>query len=87
MKLGNKNEDQLKRGESAFEHAARWGGAAIVFGLLVEVWLSITFSPPESTLLQVWGPVFADSLIALGVFFEVLFGMWALQHSAELRRR
>ncbi|HEV2100939.1 MAG TPA: hypothetical protein VGR45_18680, partial [Stellaceae bacterium] len=84
MKLNNKTDAELKRGQSRYEAASQWSGAAIVLGLLIEAWLAVEFRPVGESLIQTWGPVFADALIALGVFFEILFGRWALQHAGEL---
>jgi hypothetical protein len=59
----------------------------VVLGLLIEVWLAIEFRPVGESFTQTWGPVFADALIALGVFFEILFGSWALHQASELQQR
>lgn len=87
MNAPKKTDDQVKRAQSRYETSAQWSGVAVVVGLTIEVWLAVEYRPSGESFSQTWGPVFADALIALGVFFEILFGRWALHQGAELQQR
>jgi hypothetical protein len=87
MKPGNKTDHGLKRHQSRFEMLALWSGVAVVAGLIIEVWLAIEFRPTGEPPIQTWGPIVADALVVAGVFFEIMFGRWALRQSDELQAR
>jgi hypothetical protein len=86
MKVVSDDDDTLRRAISKNETLAEWGGAAVVFGLIVEVVLTSTFRHGES-FFEAWGPVLADALIALGVFAEILFARKARMGSEALQRQ
>jgi hypothetical protein len=79
-------DDELRKTISKNETLAEWGGAAVVFGLLIEVVLTATYRHNESVI-EGWGPVFADALIALGVAAEILFARKARSKSEALQLR
>lgn len=79
-------EKQLKEAVSKNETLAEWGGAAVVFGLVVEVVLTASYRHGDS-IIEAWGPVFADALIALGVAAEILFARKARSKAEALQRR
>ena len=87
MKVENKSDGDLKRHQSLFEKLALSSGIAVVAGLVLEVWLAVEFRPNEETAVQTWGPVVADVSVAVGVFFEILFGRWALHQGSALQQR
>lgn len=60
----------LRKAVAVNERRAEWGGAAVVFGLLVEIALAATYRHSE-LLTEAWGPVFADTPVALGVAAEI----------------
>jgi len=60
----NGSDDELRKTISQNETHAEWGGAAVIFGLIIEVVLTSTYRHGES-IIEGWGPVFADALIAL----------------------
>jgi hypothetical protein len=82
----NGSDDELRKGISQNETRAEWGGAAVVFGLAIEVVLTAAFRHGES-IIEGWGPVFADMLIALGVAAEILFARKARSKAESLQRR
>jgi hypothetical protein len=77
-------EDRLRRSESKYETIALWGGAVVIFGLVVEVVLTAAFAKGQS-IVEEWGPVFADALIALGVACEVGFAAKARSRTEALK--
>jgi hypothetical protein len=78
-------EDKLRKAEARYESLAMWGGAVVVFGLVIEVALTAAF-PKGLSIIEEWGPVFADVLIALGVASEVLFAARARSKTEALKR-
>jgi hypothetical protein len=87
MNAGAKTDDQLRRRQSRFEKFAVASGLAVVAGLAIEVWLAIEHRPQGETFVQTWGTVFSDALVAVGVFFEILFARWATHQGSELQQR
>jgi hypothetical protein len=87
MKAENKTDPELKRAQSLYEVWAQWSGLAVVIGLVTEVWLAIEFRPTGESFTHTWGSVIADVLVATGVFFEILFGRWAIHQGSELQGR
>jgi len=87
MRAEKKTDEELKGHQSLFEKLALWSGIAVVAGLGLEVWLAVEFRPRGEPFIHVWGTVFADVLVAVGVFFEIMFGRWALHQGAELQQR
>jgi hypothetical protein len=87
--MSNPNErgddEELREAVSKNESFAEWGGAAVVFGLVVEVVLTSAFRHGQSAI-ETWGPVFADTLIALGVAAEILFARKARSKAETLQR-
>lgn len=80
------SDDELREAVSKNETRAELGGAAVVFGLVVEVVLTATYRHGKS-IIEVWGPVFADALIALGVAAEILFARKARSKAEALQHR
>ena len=82
------NASDCELGHS-FESCERWaeGSAlAVIAGLVLEV--GIAFShPPFNSFWEHWGAVVADTLVALGVAGEVLFGRMGRTRQNELTRR
>jgi hypothetical protein len=78
-------DDELKDAVSKNETLAEWGGVAVVFGLVVEVALTAAYR--HGSIIEAWGPVFADALIALGVAAEILFARKARSKAEVLQRR
>jgi hypothetical protein len=74
----DEGDDELREGMAKSKARAQWGGAAVVFGLVIEVVLAAAY--PN-------GPVFADALVALGVASEILFAAKARSKSETLQRR
>jgi hypothetical protein len=83
----NRTDQNLKDAIAANEKKALWGAAAVIFGLVLEVIFAAAFHEPPETLLNHWGPVAADAIVALGVAAEVLFGRKSRIDSEELTRR
>jgi hypothetical protein len=86
MSSANNGEEELRKNISKNETRAEWGGAAVVFGLIVEVMLTAAYRHGES-IIEGWGPVFADVLITLGVAAEILFARKARSTSETLQLR
>jgi hypothetical protein len=86
MSNANCGEEELRKSVSKNEARAEWGGKAVVFGLVVEVVLTATYRHSES-IIEAWGPVFADVLIALGVAAEILFARKARSKSETIQLR
>ena len=81
-----KGDDKLREAVSKDETRAEWGGAAVVFGLGVEVALTAAYRHGESAV-EVWAPSFATALVTLGVAAEILFARKARAKSEVLHRR
>jgi hypothetical protein len=77
-------ENELRKAESRDESIAMWGGAVVVFGLVVEVVLTFAFAKGQS-IIEEWGPVAADALIALGVACELGFAARARSKTEALK--
>ncbi len=60
-------------------------GWMVIAGLIIEVILAIVFRK-DSWWLEVWSPVFADFLVALGVFGEIHFASEASKDEDKLQR-
>jgi hypothetical protein len=86
MRSPNDGDEELRKSVSKNETRAQWGGAAVVFGLIIEVVLTATYRHGES-IVEGWGPVFADALIALGVASEILFATQARSKAEALQHR
>lgn len=82
---GVDDEGELRKAEARYERLAMWGGAAVVFGLVMEVTLTAAFAKGQS-FIEEWGPVFADALIAVGVASEVLFAARARSKAEGLKK-
>ncbi len=78
-------DDELKGAVSKNETLAEWGGVAVIFGLVVEVVLTAAYR--HGSIIEAWGPVFSDALIALGVAAEILFARKARSKAEVLQRR
>lgn len=86
MSSANDEDDNLRRGEERDETRAVWGGAAVIFGLVLEVGYTIAYAKGQS-ILEEWGPVLADAFVALGVATEVLYAARARSKAATIKRR
>jgi hypothetical protein len=81
---GDVREIKLKDEESKYDSVAHVGGIAVVLGLVIEVILTASF-PRGATVIEEWGPVFADMLIAAGVATEVIFAARARSRAEALK--
>jgi hypothetical protein len=75
--------------EKSVESCERWewfGGGLVVVGLIAEVAIA-ALHPPYDSFWEQWGSTVANSLVALGVVFEIKFGQMAGLRQSELRRR
>jgi hypothetical protein len=75
------------------ENRAKRCGWAVIAGLVIETALTGIFPAHASgasnfwlALIETWGPVFADALVALGVYGEIRFSGKARRIDGELRR-
>jgi hypothetical protein len=68
------------------ERLSTYGGWAVLAGLVIEVVLSVVYRDHESVI-ENWGPVFATSLIAIGVWAEIHFAGRVSRTEEELRRQ
>lgn len=82
----NASDGELEVAASACETWAKWCGAAVVLGLIIEVALAAKH-PPFDSFVGIWGSVIADRLVALGVFGELLFSAMGSKRHGELQRR
>jgi hypothetical protein len=82
----NANEKELHRKIGLYEIAAKASVALVVIGLLIEVAMAAD-EALYNLLLSRWDTVAADALVALGVFFELLFSAMASRCQSELQRR
>lgn len=71
---------------AANETRAKYCGWAVIAGLVVEVALAGIYRE-HGSVVENWAPVFADALIALGVYGEILFSGRASRAEDELRRQ
>ncbi len=67
---------------SVNDSRGHWGARAVILGLAIEVLLAVVF-PHGKTDLENCAPVFADALVALGVWAEVHFGRKASDAQKE----
>ena len=82
----NDNENHLTASISVNENLSKYCGWAVVAGLIVDVYLAWEYQG-HSTWIENWGPVFANVLIALGVFGEIHFAGRVSKSEEELRRK
>lgn len=76
--------DQLRTGIEGDETWSRWAAWVIVAGLVIEAVLALTF-PSGKTVVENWGPIAADIMIALGVYGEIHFSGRAARKQKELQ--
>jgi hypothetical protein len=81
----DEGDNKLREAVAKNESRAQWGGAAVVFGLVIEVVLAATY-PHGKSIIEEWGPVVADALVALGVAAEILFAAKARSKAEALQR-
>lgn len=81
----NDNDNQLQISVSVNEKLSKYCGWAVVAGLLIEVCLAWEYRG-HATWMENWGPIFADALIALGVFGEIHFAGRVSKSEKELQR-
>jgi hypothetical protein len=79
-------DDELREAVSKNEARAELGGVVVVIGLFLEVVLTAAYRRGES-IVEAWGPVCVDALIALGVAAEILFARKARSKAEALQRR
>lgn len=87
-------DGQLESSGDLNENRAKRCGWLVVAGLVLETGLTAIFPAHEPkapnvwlALIETWGPVFADALVALGVYGEIFFFGRARRIDSELRRR
>ncbi len=85
--MKEKNAKELDDEISRNEIFARRGGIAVIAGLIVEVTIAVIFHEDRTAnqIVEKWSLVFANALIALGVFGELFFARKALLASARLK--
>jgi len=81
----NDNDNQLQISVSVNENFSKYCGWTVVAGLLIEVCLAWKYRG-HATWMENWGPIFADALIALGVFGEIYFAGRVSKSEKALRR-
>lgn len=86
-------ENQLEASSDLNEGRAKGCGWLVVGGLVLEVVLTAEFpahAPKETSwylaFIETWGPVFADVLVAIGVWGEIFFSGKVRKVENELRR-
>ena len=84
--MTNPSDDELERGISGNETWSKVCAWAIVAGLVIETILAAVYGG-HASLIENWAPVFADSLIALGVFGEIFFSGKVSESEEKLRLR
>jgi hypothetical protein len=80
----NSGNNHIGRKISRFENLADWCAWLVVFGLVLEVALAAGIS--DSPVVNKWGVVGSDILVALGVAGEILFSRKARSLSERLRQ-
>src|SRR5579864_8354720 len=80
-----RTESQPEAGIALNENLSKYCGWAVVAGLVIEVALAVIYRGHTSWI-ENWAPVFADALIALGVFGEIHFAGKVSKSEDELRR-
>jgi hypothetical protein len=84
--MKDRTDEDINSAISRNEGIALYGGLTVVLGLLLEVVLAAKFHAGKSVL-ENWGPVIADSLVALGVAAEIAFARLSASGREELQRR
>ncbi len=82
----NPSDDELERGISGNETWSKVCAWAVVAGLVIEAVLAAVYGG-HASLIENWAPVFADALIALGVFGEIFFSGKVSEAEENLRLR
>jgi hypothetical protein len=90
----SKTDSQLEAGVIVDENRSKRCGWVVVAGLVLEVILTAVFPAHEAAeanrylwFIETWGAVFADALVALGVYGEIFFAGRVRKSEDELRRR
>ncbi len=84
MSIAN-DEDKLNDRAIKYERFGLLGGISVIVGLLFEVGLAWKYAKGHS-ILEEWGPVFADTLVAAGVATEVFFAAKARSATEIIRQ-
>lgn len=84
--MNEKTNPELREKIVRNESLSLWGGWLVVGGLVIEVLLTIAFRN-KGSLISTWGPTFADSLVALGVYGEIYFGRKSAEAHEILQRQ
>jgi hypothetical protein len=84
--MKDKTDEDVNSAISRNESIALYGGLTVVLGLLLEVVLAAKYHAGKSVL-ENWGPIFADALVALGVAAEIVFARLSAAGREELQRR
>jgi hypothetical protein len=77
---------QPKSGIATNENRSKICGWAVFAGLVIEVALAAAYRG-HATLIENWAPVFADMLVALGVYGEIHFAGRVSKAEEKLRRK
>src|SRR4051812_9628646 len=83
MDMSNK-DGQLKGEISANKRLSKFCGGAVIAGLVIEIILASVYRGHDS-LVEHWAPVFATTLITLGVFGEIHFSGKISEAEEKLR--
>jgi len=85
-KIAAATNDELNHSVECCERLAEFSGIAVVIGLIIEIVLAYRHAPSESVE-GIWGPVVADSLVAIGVAAEILFSRMGSVRQREIQKR
>jgi hypothetical protein len=82
----NARHEDLERSIGSCERWAWFGGALVVAGVAAEVAIA-AYHPLYDSWIEQWGSALANSLVAIGVMFEIMFARLAGLRQSELIRR
>jgi hypothetical protein len=82
----NASDPELEKSIESCERWAWFGGGLVIVGVAAEVAIA-AIHPPYDSFLEQWGSSLANSLVAIGVAFEIIFSRIAGLRQNELKRR
>jgi hypothetical protein len=82
----NASDIELEKSIESCERWAWFGGGLVIVGVAAEVAIA-AIHPPYDSFLEQWGSSLANSLVAIGVAFEIIFSRMAGLRQNELKRR
>jgi hypothetical protein len=81
----NNTDGQFKGETTANKRLSKFCGGVVIAGLVIEIILASVYHG-HASLVENWGPVFATTLITLGVFGEIYFSGKISESEEKLRR-